>query len=776
MEKMINQAITSHPLFFDPLNKKLEFHSGERKLSNLYYTKDREGVIVYDNGEVEFCYYAPGAEKVQVAGISGSMSRDKIDLLPEGNGYFSRRVSNIAPGFHYHNWFIDGNIVRNQLGAFCYGCFEPINFFEIPEGEEDFYLMKEVPHGEVRMELYRSHVNGHVKNCYIYTPPNYSNETEKYYPVLYIQHGVGENETGWLWNGKLNFIMDNLLAEGKCQEMIVVMCSGYSFREGEDPVFYPGDFDGELIHDCIPFIEEHYRVKATKEGRAIAGLSLGSAQATLTASMHKDMFSALGVFSGVAMNELERILSDNENGLSFVLLTAGEGEGNLPEMQQEYCKQFLDKGILCSAMAYPGYHEWHVWRKSLHEFVQRIFIWDDKTESKKEELVKNQYTSSNKQLEMQTYKEHPLFFDPVYKGVIYAVDENGRPAGRYKDIKHGVVIPKQGTVEFNFHAPEAKSVEVQVFGMERLVLQKAEGHDVENGCWTGILENVEPGFHYHEYYLNGIPVLNPRAPVGYGCFKPINFFEMPEPEFDTYLLKEVPHGSIRMNYYLSSQTGRRKLCYVYAPPGYDQKQNKRYPVLYLQHGGGENEIGWIWQGKICHIMDNLLAEGKCEEILIVMNSGYSFRLDGTSHPQLGSFDDELVQDCIPFIDRSYRTLAHRDNRAMAGLSMGGMQTQKTVFHNTELFAWAGIFSGGLVIKDEEEDYTSILYHADTFRAMFKLLFVACGKQEGFYEETVNNVKDVQKHGIPLEVFFDNGYHDWTFWRHCVTDFLKKVFR
>lgn len=785
---MQNQTITSHMLFFDPLNKKVEFRSPEGKLSDLYYAKDREGVIVYDNGEVEFCYYAPGAEKVQVAGISGSMSRNKIDLYPEGNGYFSRRVSNLAPGFHYHDWFIDGNKVRNQRGAFCYGCFEPINFFEIPEKVEDFYLMKEVPHGEVRMELYKSSENGHLKNCYIYTPPKYHIETEKQYPVLYIQHGVGESETGWIWNGKLNFIMDNLLAEGKCSEMIVVMCSGYSFKEGVEAIFYPGDFDHELIHDCIPFMEENYRIKPGKDNRAIAGLSLGSAQATLTASKHQDMFSALGVFSGVGMNELDKILSENTINLNYVLLTAGEGEGNLKDFQEQYSKKLMDKGITCSTLTFPGFHEWHVWRKSLHEFVQNIFRVEGKTDNKMlqaqeqsrginaQEFNKDLSFSSQKLLEKQTYEAYPLFFDPVYKDVIFAVDEKGRPAGRYIESKRGVVIIDQETVEFNFLAPNAESMEVQVLGMERLPLHKAEGKDGEEGYWTGRLKQVEPGFHYHEYFLNGIEVINPKAPVGYGCFKPINFFEMPEPEFDTYLLKDVPHGSIHMNYYASTQTGRMKLCYVYAPPGYEKNLEKRYPVLYLQHGGGENEIGWIWQGKIGNIMDNLLAEGKCKEMLIVMNTGYSFRPDGSSHPQMGSFDEEIVWDCIPFIERNYRTLSKRDARAMAGLSMGGIQTQKTVFHNPELFAWAGIFSGGLTIKNEEDDYTSILYDPKNFRELFQMLYVACGKQDGFYEQTLNNITDAQNHGIPLEVFIEKGYHDWTFWRHCVTDFLKKVFQ
>lgn len=778
-----NQAATCHPLFFDPLNMKTSFtvdEEGKRKMS---YVRDRVGVTVYDNGEVEFCYYAPGAKSVQVAGISGSMSRDRIDLEDEGNGFFSKKVAagTIAPGFHYHNWFIDGNPVRNPRAQFTYGCFEPFNFFEIPEREDDFYLLKDVPHGEIRQELYTSGVNGHVKACYVYTPPCYNKEPDKSYPVLYIQHGVGENETGWIWSGKLNFILDNLLAEGKCREMIVVMCSGYAFKPGEDPVFYPGDFDAELTRDCIPFIESKYRVKPGKENRAMAGLSLGSAQATLTVSKHRDMFSSLGVFSGAAVKEMDRILSDDEEPLKLVFLSGGNGEGGLVQLQEKYKEKFAAKGMNCIVKGYPGFHEWHVWRKAFRDYAQNLFTWVNDTGKASEAVTrKKPYTQLNvseEQLIKQTVEMQPLFFDPVYKNVIFATDEEGRPAGRYKDMKPGVVIKDQGVVEINFLAPAAESVEVKLLGEEKVALQKAPGKDGEDGYWTCILKNVRPGFHYHEYYLNGIEVINPWAPLCYGCFKPVNFFEMPEPGFDLHQLKNVPHGSIRMNYYKSSQTGRIKLCYVYTPAGYEKNPDKSYPVLYLQHGGGENETAWIWQGKIGNIMDNLIAEKKCEQMLVVMNTGYSFREDGSSNPLLGSVAEEIAQDCIPFIDSHYRTKKDRLYRAMAGTSMGGMQTQRTVLAYPDLFAWAGILSGGLTIKGPDADYSDILLNREKFNEYFRMLFVACGKQDsGIYKFTMEGIEELSKHGITPEMYFTDGYHDWTFWRHSIAEFIKKLFR
>ena len=160
----------------------------------------------------------------------------------------------------------------------------------------------------------------------------------------------------------------------------------------------------------------------------------------------------------------------------------------------------------------------------------------------------------------------------------------------------------EGRVQISLYAPGALRAEVDVFDCGRISLQKDQK---QPGYWCGVMEDVEPGFHYVTFSVNGTKVLNTQAPVGYGCFQSINYLDVPDLVFDYHELRNVPHGQIHMDYYTSSQTGRIKLCYVYTPPGYDALDGKKYPVLYLQHGGGENEIGWLRQGKIANIADNL---------------------------------------------------------------------------------------------------------------------------------------------------------------------------
>ncbi len=368
-----NQSIDSHMLFFDPPYKVVRFAVEDGK-QKIWYVDEKKGVQVHENGDVEFNFYAPDAKAVQVC-----LGGGRHDLTPFGDGYWTATVSDILPGFHYHDYLVDGLKCVNPSAPIGYGGFVPVNFFELPDDTSDFFLLKDVPHGDVRMELYNSSVTGRTKCCWVYTPPEYDANPGKEYPILYIQHGVGEDETGWIWQGKLNNILDNLLAENKCEEMIIVMNTGYAFVEGEDPTFFPGDFDSELVKDCIPFIEEKYRIKEGRTNRAIAGLSLGSTQALLSALKHPDLFSAFGVFSGglpvkrpeYDFTELFACPEKVNSIYEVMFVSGGEQEGFLDARKK--VEDIKSSGCNITTFSCPGFHVWDVWRKSLHQFLQLIF-------------------------------------------------------------------------------------------------------------------------------------------------------------------------------------------------------------------------------------------------------------------------------------------------------------------------------------------------------------------------------------------------------------------
>lgn len=376
-----NQILRSQMLLFDPPQKKAVFvppAPGSDEKMKIVLEETEQKVKIGENG-VEFNFYAPNANKVEVAGLGGGFSRERNLMTRKSDGWWTVTVSGIKPGFHYYEYFVDGNKLVNPDTMCGFGCFYAINFFDLPSDEDDFWMLKDVPHGDVRMEYYRSSVTGRIKCAWVYTPHGYEAGTQRY-PVLYIQHGVGESETGWIWQGKLNLIADNLIAEGKCEKLIIVMNSGYAFKEGEDPVFFPGDFDSELVNDCIPYIDKKYRTIADRKHRAIAGLSLGSVQAFYSAMKHRDIFSGMGVFSGgfpIKRPEYDYrdyfADADTVNSeFDLIFVSGGDDEG-FKERTLPVIEKLRAGGVKISDYHRPGYHTWDVWRFSLYEFLQKLF-------------------------------------------------------------------------------------------------------------------------------------------------------------------------------------------------------------------------------------------------------------------------------------------------------------------------------------------------------------------------------------------------------------------
>jgi enterochelin esterase-like enzyme len=374
--------------------------------------------------DVTFTFYAPQAKEVIVAGVGGSMGTARYPMEKDEEGYFSVRVSGITPGFHYHDYYVDGVRTLNPIVSVGYGCFEPKNFFDLPDNDSDFYLLQPVPHGEVCMELYPSAITGRMRSCFVYTPPGYQKNSDKKYPVLYIQHGVGENETGWVWQGHIHNILDNLIAAKECREMIVVVNSGYTFTERDEHNFIPGDFDEVLVKECIPMIEEKYRAVSNRKMRAIAGLSMGSVQSFRSAILHPEIFANTAVFSGcfpIAGHDYDGGRSIDNPKLfnevyDVVFIGGGEQEPFWPATYA-YIGKLREKGADIKTFSCPGYHEWDVWRSCARAYLKLLFKEECNTPDGIVGKGKKDITLSEEILREQTYNMMPLFFDTPYKNV-----------------------------------------------------------------------------------------------------------------------------------------------------------------------------------------------------------------------------------------------------------------------------------------------------------------------------------------------------------------------
>jgi enterochelin esterase-like enzyme len=349
-------------------------------------------------------------------------------------------------------------------------------------------------------------------------------------------------------------------------------------------------------------------------------------------------------------------------------------------------------------------------------------------------------------------------------------------------------------VSFRLKAPSAQKVQLQLdkrYDMERDT----------NGVWTVITSPQVPGFHYYWLVIDGVTVCDPASETFYGVGRQSSGIEVPEKGVDFYSAKDVPHGEVREHWYFSKTTGKWRRIFVYTPPDYDRQTKARYPVLYLQHGAGEDERGWVVQGHVNFILDNLIAEKKAKPMIIVMENGTATKageaaqvlpFGGGPRPAststdrfafMRAFEDVVINDLIPMIDSTYRTLPDREHRAMAGLSMGGMQTFQITLNHLDKFAYIGGFSGagggfGGVTFDPKTAHNGVMADAEAFNKKVRLVWLGIGTAE--QKRMYTSVKDyhdaLEKAGIKHVYYESPGTaHEWQTWRRSLYEFAPLLF-
>ena len=383
-------------------------------------------------------------------------------------------------------------------------------------------------------------------------------------------------------------------------------------------------------------------------------------------------------------------------------------------------------------------------------------------------------------------------------------EDQGVPAATNVPGAQTPSIHSDRRITFSLKAPEATSL--QVAGGDGLGVGPFPMTKGTDGTWSVTTPPSVPGFHYYWFVFNGVAVNDPASETYFGYGKETSGIEVPESGADFYAIQNVPHGEVRAKWYLSKTTGEWRRAFVYTPPGYDEHSSTRYPVLILQHGSGEDETGWTRQGRAQFILDNLIAAGKARPMIVVMDRGYAQRA-GTSPPTGGStawlqdlhaaftsFEDVVVHDLIPMIDASYRTMPDRKHRAMAGLSMGGMQTLFITLQHLDMFAYIGSFSGPIIpglntgnlsgnrapeVFDAKTAYGGAFADASAFNRRVKLLWLGVGSAESdqFRSGIGGAVVALRMAGVHLEYFESNGTaHEWQTWRRDLNDFAPRLFR
>lgn len=324
---------------------------------------------------------------------------------------------------------------------------------------------------------------------------------------------------------------------------------------------------------------------------------------------------------------------------------------------------------------------------------------------------------------------------------------------------------------FRISAPQAQKVQVDICGRKYDMQRDA------TGTWMAVTDPLVVGFHYYFIIVDGVSMVDPATDTFFGCHRQSGGIEIPEGSEGDYYRPQpgVPQGQVRSIYYYSQSAAAWRHAMVYTPAGYE-KGRKRYPVLYLQHGMGEDETGWSHQGRMQHIMDNAIAEGRAVPMIVVMESGdVAAPFRGRFQDYGASFYPVLLGDLIPYIDTHFRTKADREHRAMAGLSWGGHQTFDVVLTNMDKFSYMGAFSGAIFGLDVAKSYDGVFTRPDEFNKQIHYLFLHCGSEENFGTEALAN--NLRAAGIKVDYQVSQGtHHEWLTWRRGLNLFIPHLFR
>ncbi len=602
-----------------------------------------------------------------------------------------------------------------------------------------------IAHGSIDTFSYNSVTVGTIRKALIYTPPGYSKD--KKYPVLYLLHGIGGDEKEWLNGGHPEVILDNLYAEKKIEPMIVVLPNGRAMKNDratgnifdKEKVEAFATFEKDLLNDLIPYIKKNYPVINDAEHRAIAGLSMGGGQSLNFGLGNLDRFAWVGGFSSAPNTKKpEELVPDPvkaKQQLKLLWISCGDKDGLISFSQRTH--DYLNKNNVPHIFYVDhGYHDFKVWKNSLYMFSQ-------------------------------------LIFKPVDVASFAQISNVGRPAeSNIRSAKYPQILPN-GHAVFRVKAPEAQKVQLDL-GKKYDMVKNAEG------VWETTTDSLSEGFHYYSLIIDGLAVADPASESFYGMGRMASGFEVPFKGDAYYEIRNVPHGDIRIKNYYSNVTNSWRNFYMYTPPGYDQNSTEKYPVLYILHGGGEDQRGWATQGKTDLIVDNLISQKKAVPMIVVMVDG-NLPANGFGEGALILFEKELKQSVIPFVEQNYRVKTDANSRALAGLSMGGIQTLYTGIKNTDLFAYLGVFSSGWIQPMQKDiadaQYEFMKNNADKINGNLKQFWISQGGKEDIaWKNCQTMIAKFDEMKIKYAYSEYPGGHSWPVWRNNLFNFAQLLFK
>lgn len=617
---------------------------------------------------------------------------------------------------------------------------------EIKPAEPGFDIAHDsISHGRIDTISYTSLTVGTVRKAIIYTPPGYSKK--KKYPVLYLLHGIGGDEKEWLNGGSPQVILDNLYGAAKVEPMIVVMPNGRAMKDDRaignimapDKVQAFANFEKDLLTDLIPYIEKSYPVLKDREHRAIAGLSMGGGQSLNFGLGNLNQFAWIGGFSSAPNTKASEVLVPNpieaKEKIKLLWISCGASDGLIGFSYRLH--DYLTKNQVPHIyFIEPGVHDFKVWKNGLYMFSQLLF----------------------KPVNTSSFSKYPVVGAPAQTNI---------RGGNYPQI-----LANQRVI-FKTKAPDAKKVQVDLGHKYDMVKDSA-------GLWTVTTDSISEGFHYYSLIIDGVALADPASQTFYGMGRMASGIEIPFSGGGYYSVRDVPHGDIRIKRYFSKVTNTWRQMNVYTPPGYESNTGEKYPVLYMLHGGGEDETGWGLQGKTDLIIDNLIAAKKAQPMIVVMPDA-NMGIPAFEESGLKQFESELNNFIIPFVENNYRTKTDAASRALAGLSMGGIHTLYTGIKHSDNFSYLGVFSSGWITPMQNEiaqkQYDFMKDNSNTINTNLKQFWIAMGGKEDIaYKNCQLMLTKFNEQKIKYSYSEYPGGHTWPVWRNNLYNFAQVLFK
>ena len=732
--------------------------------------------IVNPDNTVTFNLNAPDAKSV----IISAQFAPKAEMQKREDGIWTITLGPVVPDIYPYCFEVDGIAVQDPQNPDWFPNEGFKNSMVDVRGTEPLYHeVRSVPHGKVDYVNYYSETLGLHGNAIVYTPPTYDKNLDKKYPVFYLISGTTDTEEVYFKVGKMNLILDNLIAEGKAKEMIIVLPYGNpaKYYPAGTNTFAMGDlFSKDLLNDLMPYVEANYRTLNDRDNRAIGGFSRGGNQGLAFGLTNLDKFSYLCSYSSFTSMTLPDVYDNaKKTNKKINLFWLGVGTDDFLYGNAKEYAEFLDSRGIRNVQEYTTGKFGHTWMNARYFLVKTFPLLFNKEASAEAMSKSTALKPKGKQAPLQA---------PARPAAPSGEGQRLTPELMAKLFPPGVVSPEynaDGSATFRVLAPDAEKVEFECQMFEG-VKPMTKG---DRGVWSVTVKPGQPDIYPYSFIIDGTKVADPNNMEIFpneGYKASLADVKGPQPDFQD--LQKVPHGKVSYTWYTSNAVGFDRPVCIYTPPGYDPADPKKYPVLYLIHGMTDTYETWFKVGKVNNILDNLIAQGLAEPMIVVMpyaNPYPEMILRGQAQ-MYNPMDTQLTtkeftESVVPFIEANYNVLTDADNRAIAGFSLGGRQTLACGLGNPDMFHYVCAFAPAIFGPEISANFENGTYApAAEINEKMNLVWLSCGTADFLYQSSLQLEKNFKDRGIEHKTMYPGGGHTWMNCRDYITAVAQLLFK